>query len=184
MRRGTEQHRDAGEIPPLSMMSALAMVSPERTRPAAPGKSKPLIAKISLWNKAFFLVAVLSAVLIRANSAAPRLLAPGALAAGAFAVTTLAFPADAEARRFGGGRSFGFRGSRGFSRGFGKRSSFGRRSGFGGRSGYRRGFGGFGFPFLMGMGLGGFGGFGFGLLRMLFIPLILFFVLRMMSARR
>lgn len=145
-----------------------------------PGKFKTLIAKLSLWNKTFFLIAVLSAVLIRANMAAPRLIAPGALAAGTLAVTTLAFPADAEARRFGGGRSFGFRGSRGF----GRSSSFGRRSSFGGRSGYRRGFGGFGFPFLMGMGLGGFGGFGFGLLRMLFIPLILFFVLRMMSARR
>ena len=83
-------------------------------------------------------------------------------------------PAVAEAR-FGRGGSFGFRGSRSFSsRSFGRRSSFGR-------SGYRRGYGGggfgFGLPFMMGMGFGGFGG-------SFLIPMILFFVLRMMIGRR
>lgn len=126
-------------------------------------------------------MALLATMLLRAGSAAPRLLSPGLLGTGAIVTATLALPADAEALRFGGGRSFGFRGSRGFSRGFGRSSSFGRRSSFGRGYGYRRGFGGFGFPFFMGMGLGGFG---FGLMRMLFIPLVLFFVLRMMSARR
>ena len=142
-----------------------------------------MLTKFSLWNWTFLSVAVLSAMLIRAQSVTPRIFVRAAVTASALAVSTLAFPAGVEAARFGGMRSFGFRGSRGFSRGFGRRSSFGRRSGFRGR-GYRRGFGGFGFPFLMGMGLGGFGGFGFGLMRMLFIPMILFFVLRMMSARR
>ncbi len=83
-------------------------------------------------------------------------------------------PPIAEAR-FGRGGSFGFRGSRSFSR-----SSFGRRRSFG-RSSYNRGYrgGGFGFgmPFLMGMGFGGFGG-------SFLIPMILFFVLRMMMRRR
>ena len=83
-------------------------------------------------------------------------------------------PAVAEAR-FGRGGSFGFRGSRSFSgRSFGRRSSFGR-------SGYRRGYGGggfgFGLPFMMGMGFGGFGG-------SFLIPMILFFVLRMMIGRK
>ena len=75
-------------------------------------------------------------------------------------------PAAAEAR-FGRGGSFGFRGSRSFSG-----RSFGR-------SGYSRGFrgGGFGLPFMMGMGFGGFGG-------SFLIPMILFFVLRMMIGRR
>jgi uncharacterized membrane protein len=140
----------------------------------------PLLTKFSLWNWTFLAVAVLSAMLIRAQSVTPRIFARAAVTASALVVSTLAFPADAEARRFGGMRSFGFRGSRGF----GRRSAFGRRSGLGRGGGYRRGFGGFGLPFMMGMGLGGFGGFGFGLMRMLFIPMILFFVLRMMSARR
>ncbi len=77
-------------------------------------------------------------------------------------------PSIAEAARFGGGRSFGFRGGGGF----GRSRSFGR-------SGYSRGFrgGGFGLPFMMGMGFGGFGG-------SFLIPMILFFVLRMMIGRR
>jgi uncharacterized membrane protein len=83
-------------------------------------------------------------------------------------------PAIAEAR-FGRGGSFGFRGSRSFSR-----SSFGRGRSFG-RSSYGRGFRGggmgFGMPFLMGMGFGGFGG-------SFLIPMILFFVLRLMMRRR
>jgi uncharacterized membrane protein len=140
----------------------------------------PLLTKLSLWNWTFLAVAVLSAMLIRVQSVTPRIFARAAVTASALTVSTLALTADAEAARFGGMRSFGFRGSRGF----GRRSAFGRRSGFGRGGGYRRGFGGFGLPFMMGMGLGGFGGFGFGLMRMLFIPMILFFVLRMMSARR
>lgn len=77
-------------------------------------------------------------------------------------------PAVAEAR-FGRGGGFGFRGSRSFSR-----SSFGRSSY---SRGYRGGGFGFGLPFLMGFGFGGFGG-------SFFIPMILFFVLRMMIRRR
>ncbi len=140
----------------------------------------PLNAKRFLLNMTLFLAAALSALLMRPNALISHAPLRGAAALTAAAVGALVSPPDAEARRFGGGRSFGFRGSRGFSRSFSGRSSFGRRSGFG----YRRGFGGFGLPFLMGMGLGGFGGFGFGLMQMLFIPLILFFVLRMISARR
>jgi uncharacterized membrane protein len=140
----------------------------------------PSLTKRFPWNQTFFAIALLSAFLIRPIFHAPV----RSVVVAAVAVTALVLPADAEARRFGGGRSFGFRGSRGFSRAFGRRAAFGRRSGSGMGGGYRRGFGGFGFPFLMGMGLGGFGGLGFGLLRMLFIPMILFFVLRMMSARR
>ena len=81
-------------------------------------------------------------------------------------------PAIAEAR-FGRGGSFGFRGSRSFSG-----SSFGRSRSFG-RSTYSRGYrgGGFGLPFLMGFGFGGFGG-------SFLIPMVLFFVLRMMIRRR
>ncbi len=139
-----------------------------------------MLTKLSLWNWTFLAVAVLSAMLIRVQSVTPRIFVRSAVTVSALAVSTLALTADAEAARFGGMRSFGFRGSRGF----GRRSAFGRRSGLGRGGGYRRGFGGFGLPFMMGMGLGGFGGFGFGLLRMLFIPMILFFVLRMMSARR
>ncbi len=141
-----------------------------------------MFTKIALWNWTFLSVAVLSAMLIRVQSVTPRILVRSVVMTSALAVSTLALPSDVEARRFGGMRSFGFRGSRGF----GRRSAFGRRSGFGRGGGYRRGFGGFGMPFLMGMGLGGFGfgGFGFGLMRMLLMPLILFFVLRMMSARR
>ncbi len=144
----------------------------------------PLNAKRFLWNMTLFLAAALSALLIRPNALISHAPLRGAVALTAAAVGALVSPPDAEARRFGGGRSFGFRGSRGFSRSFSGRSSFGRRSGFGRGFGYRRGFGGFGLPFLMGMGLGGFGGFGFGLMQMLFVPLILFFVLRMMGARR
>lgn len=103
---------------------------------------------------------------------------PGARwAALSAAALAAAWPAEAEARRFGGGRSFGFRGSRGF----------GRRS-FGGRSGYTRGYrsarrpyygGGFGFfPFL------GFGYGLFGLGRLFLMPLILIIILRLMRARR
>lgn len=139
-----------------------------------------LNAKRFPWDKTFLAMALLSAFLIRPIFYAPVRTTVVAVVA----LSTLALPANAEAARFGGMRSFGFRGSRGFSRGFGRRAAFGRRSGFGMGGGYRRGFGGFGLPFMMGMGLGGFGGFGFGLMRMLFIPMILFFVLRMMSARR
>lgn len=117
---------------------------------------------------------------------APAALPPvvrGAVAfSGAFAAAALR-PSVAEARRFGGGRSFG---------GFARSRSFGRRS-FPGRSGParrvgrgfsgRRGFG-------LGMGLGLLGGWGFGggwgfpgLGQMLLLPLILLFVLRIMSRR-
>ena len=112
----------------------------------------------------------------------------------------------AEARRFGGMRSFGFRGSRGlFSRrSFGGRSRFGsfgsRRSGFGRRGFTRRpAFGGFGrsmfagiggfflgsmrgrmlFP---GMGYGGLGG-GFGLLEMILIFGGIFLLMRFIRNR-
>lgn len=138
----------------------------------------PLPEGFSLPRGLSLPAAVLLALLMRAGGAPPR---PVALATATLAAAALAYPPDAEARRFGGGRSFGFRGSRGFSRGFGRRTPFSRRSGLGRGYGYRRGFGGFGLPFFLGMGLGGFG---FGLMRMLFIPLILFFILRMMSARR
>ena len=118
---------------------------------------------------------------------APGSLTPimrGAMGASAITAVLVLHPSIAEARRFGGGRSFG---------GFGRMRSFGARS-FSRRShgrGYsrgfagRRGFGGFG----MGMGLGmlggwGFGGLGlFGLGRMLLFPLILIFIMRMMSRR-
>ena len=112
----------------------------------------------------------------------------------------------AEARRFGGMRSFGFRGSRGlFSRrSFGGRSRFGsfgsRRSSFGRRGFTRRpAFGGFGrsmfagiggfflgsmlgrmlFP---GMGYGGYGG-GFGLLEMILIFGGIFLLMRFIRNR-
>jgi uncharacterized membrane protein len=152
-----------------------------RIYPAATRESKPLKAKLFVWNMALLLAAVFSALLIRPNVPISHAPLRVGVALTAAAVGALVSPPDAEARRFGGGRSFGLRGSRGFSRGFSRKSSFGRRSTFGRGFGYRRGFGGFAFPFFMGMGLGGFG---FGLMRMLFIPLILFFVLRMMSARR
>jgi len=106
-----------------------------------------------------------------------RVLAGAALAVPA---AILLAPAAAEARRFGGGRSFGFRGSRGlFGRSAGGGGLFRGRSAYGrGYGGYRRGFG-MGFPFFF-----GFPFFGFGLFRMFLIPLILFFVLRAMRSRR
>ena len=112
----------------------------------------------------------------------------------------------AEARRFGGMRSFGFRGSRGlFSRrSFGSRSRFGsfgsRRSSFGRRGFTRRpAFGGFGrsmfagiggfflgsmlgrmlFPGMGGMGMGG----GFGLLEMILIFGGIFLLMRFIRNR-
>lgn len=117
---------------------------------------------------------------------------------------------DAEARRFGGFRSFGFRGSRGFGsfgrRGFSRRSfgarprarSFSRRplqrqsflgGGFG--SGLFAGIGGFLLGGMLGRmlfgGMGGMGGMGmgggFGLLEMLLIGGVIFFVFRMMRNR-
>ena len=107
---------------------------------------------------------------------------PVPLSASVAAVMILALPSDAEARRFGGGRSLGFRGSRGLFRRSG--SSFrpgGGRSFYGRGSGYRRSYyGGFGVPFF-GFGMG-YGMFGLG--RLFLFPLILFFVLRMMSGRR
>ncbi len=111
----------------------------------------------------------------------------------------------AEARRFGGMRSFGFRGSRGlFSRrSFGSRSRFGsfgsRRSGFGRRGFTRRpAFGGFGRSMFAGMGgffLGsmfgrmlfpgmGYGGAGgFGLLEMILIFGGIFLLMRFIRNR-
>lgn len=120
---------------------------------------------------------------------------------------------EAEARRFGGGRSFGFRGSRGLfrsrgfrSRGFGSRRSFSRRS-FRGRRGFRpirRSFGRFGGMggglmaglggfFLGGMlgrmffGGGGYGmggGGGLGMLEILLIGGLIFFAFRFFAKRR
>ncbi len=117
---------------------------------------------------------------------------------------------EAEARRFGGGRSFGFRGSRGFG-GFGRRS-FSRRQNFGSRpraSGFSRralprrsflggglgaglfsGIGGFllggmlGRMMFGGAGYGGGGlGGGFGILEILLIGGVIFFIFRMMRNR-
>ncbi len=115
---------------------------------------------------------------------------------------------QAEARRFGGFRSFGFRGSRGFG-GFGRRS-FSRRSNFGSRSrarGFTRrpfqrrsfmggglgsglfaGIGGFLLGGMLGRmmfgGMGGMGmGGGFGLLEILLIGGVIFFIFRMMRNR-
>lgn len=116
---------------------------------------------------------------------APSSLPPLARGAAGFsAIALVLHPSTAEARRFGGGRSFG---GIGRARSFGARS-FSRRSygrGYGARFSGRRGLGGFG----LGMGLGmlggwGFGGFGlFGLGRMLLFPLVLLFILKMMSRR-
>ena len=114
---------------------------------------------------------------------------------------------EAEARRFGGFRSFGFRGSRGFGsfgrRGFSRRSfgsrsrarSFSRRPfqrssflGGGLGSGLFAGIGGFllggmlGRMFFGGMGGMGMGG-GFGLLEILLIGGVIFFIFRMMRNR-
>ena len=110
----------------------------------------------------------------------------------------------AEARRFGGMRSFGFRGSRGlFSRrSFGSRSRFGsfgsRRSGFGRRGFTRRpAFGGFGRSMFAGIGgfflgsmlgrmlfpgMGGGAG-GFGLLEMILIFGGIFLLMRFIRNR-
>ena len=114
---------------------------------------------------------------------------------------------DAEARRFGGFRSFGFRGSRGFGsfgrRGFSRRSfgarsrprSFSRRPlqrssflGGGLGSGLFAGIGGFLLGGMLGRmlfgGMGGMGmGGGFGLLEILLIGGIIFFIFRMMRNR-
>ncbi|MDA1001161.1 MAG: hypothetical protein O2807_11700 [bacterium] len=103
-----------------------------------------------------------------------RMLYRAALATPPAIVLTLAATAqDAAARGFGGGRSFGFRGSRGLG-GFSRRSSFGRRSG----NARSYGRGGFGLPFLMGMGLGGFGFGGFG--GIFIYPILLLFLLRIL----
>ena len=115
---------------------------------------------------------------------------------------------QAEARRFGGFRSFGFRGSRGFG-GFGRRS-FSRRSNFGSRSrargssrrpfqrrsfmggglgsGLFAGIGGFLLGGMLGRmmfgGMGGMGmGGGFGILEILLIGGIIFFIFRMIRNR-
>lgn len=118
---------------------------------------------------------------------------------------------EAEARRFGGGRSFGFRGSRGFfrprgfgSRGFGSRRSPSRGSS-GGRGAFRPirrpfgGFGGIGGGLMGGLGgffLGGllgrmfFGGYGrgmgggIGILEILLIGGLIFFAIRFFSRRK
>ena len=97
-----------------------------------------------------------------------------AVAGGAMPlIEPMLVPAVAEAR-FGRGGGFGFRGSRSFGSSFGRRRSFGR-SAYG--RGFRGGGFGFGLPFLMGFGFGGFG-------ISFFIPMILFFVLRMMIRRK
>ena len=136
-------------------------------------------------------------------------LAPAHLGAPALAPGGLALVIEeAEARRFGGFRSFGFRGSRGFGRrSFSRRSNFGSRSrarsfsrrpiqrssflggGFG--SGLFAGIGGFllggmlGRMMFGGMGYGGGmgAGGGFGLLEILLIGGVLFFVFRMIRNR-
>ena len=113
---------------------------------------------------------------------------------------------QAEARRFGGFRSFGFRGSRGFGgfgrRGFSRRSNFGSRSrafsrrplqrrsllGGGLGSGLFAGIGGFLLGGMLGRmmfgGMGGYGmGGGFGLLEILLIGGAVFLIFRMMRSR-
>ena len=101
------------------------------------------------------------------------LVAPAHVPLPAFGPEGAHIARDLAEARFGRGGSFGFRGSRSFSG-----SSFGRSRSFG-RSTYSRGYRGrgFGLPFLMGFGFGGFGG-------SFLIPMILFFVLRMMIRRR
>lgn len=145
------------------------------------------------------LIAVLFAFLFLAPA---HLGAPARTSDGLVLVTQ-----DAEARRFGGFRSFGFRGSRGFGsfgrRGFSRRSfgarprarSFSRRPlqrssflGGGLGSGLFAGIGGFLLGGMLGRmlfgGMGGMGmGGGFGLLEILLIGGIIFFVFRMMRNR-
>lgn len=150
----------------------------------APDARPHLKTASHLFRPVYCLSVVLAGTFI---ALAPASFAPAVrVAAGATAITAalVLSPSVAEARRFGGGRSFG---------GFGRMRSFGARSfsrrglGRGYSRGFagRRGLGGFG----LGMGLGmlggwGFGGLGlFGLGRMLLFPLILFFILRMMSRR-
>lgn len=125
----------------------------------------------------------LAGVLLCSGASFLRMAVRGVLPVSLAAAGVFLAPAPAEARRFGGMRSFGFRGSRGFS---GRRLggfSFGSRSR---RSLFRRGFRrrpyrgyGFGLPFFGGFGFPFFG-FGFGLFRFFMIPLILFFVLRLL----
>ena len=137
-----------------------------------------------LFRPIYCLLVVVAGAFIALAPASFTPIARGAVGVSAVTAALVLSPTIAEARRFGGGRSFG---------GFGRMRSFGARS-FSRRSygrGYsrgfagRRGFGGFG----MGMGLGmlggwGFGGLGlFGLGRMLLFPLLLLFILRMMSRR-
>ena len=137
-----------------------------------------------LFRPAYCLSVVVAGAFFALASVSSTHIVRGAVGASAITAALVLQPSIAEARRFGGGRSFG---------GFGRMRSFGARSfsrrGYG--RGYSRGFagrrglGGFG----MGMGLGmlggwGFGGMGlFGLGRMLLFPLILFFIMRMMSRR-
>ena len=137
-----------------------------------------------LFRPVYCLSVVVAGAFIALAPASFMPVARGAVGASVITAALALSPSIAEARRFGGGRSFG---------GFGRMRSFGARS-FSRRSygrGYSRGFagrrglGGFG----MGMGLGmlggwGFGGLGlFGLGRMLLFPLLLLFILRMMSRR-
>ncbi|MCY4384378.1 MAG: Tim44 domain-containing protein [Nitrospinae bacterium] len=146
-----------------------------------------------------FLIALLFALLF---------LAPAHLGAPTRTTDGLVFMTqDAEARRFGGFRSFGFRGSRGFGsfgrRGFSRRSfgsrprarSFSRRPlrrssflGGGLGSGLFAGIGGFLLGGMIGRmlfgGMGGMGmGGGFGILEILLIGGIIFFIFRMMRNR-
>ena len=137
-----------------------------------------------------FLIAVLFTLLFLAPA---HLGAPARTPDGLVLVTQ-----DAEARRFGGFRSFGFRGSRGFGsfgrRGFSARS-FSRRPlqrssflGGGLGSGLFAGIGGFLLGGMLGRmlfgGMGGMGmGGGFGLLEILLIGGVIFFVFRMMRNR-
>ena len=145
------------------------------------------------------LIAVLFALLFLAPA---HLGAPARTSDGLVLVTQ-----DAEARRFGGFRSFGFRGSRGFGsfgrRGFSRRSfgarprarSFSRRPlqrssflGGGLGSGLFAGIGGFLLGGMLGRmlfgGMGGMGmGGGFGILEILLIGGVIFFIFRMMRNR-
>ncbi len=137
-----------------------------------------------LFRSVCYLSAVVAGAFITFASVSLPPIVRGAVGISAITAALVLHPSIAEARRFGGGMSFG---------GFGRARSFGARSfsrrsygrGYGQRSAGRRGLGGFG----MGMGLAhlggwGFGGLGlFGLGRMLLFPLILIFILRMMSRR-
>ncbi len=147
-----------------------------------------------------FLIALLFALLFLAPA---HLGAPARTPDGLVLVTQ-----DAEARRFGGFRSFGFRGSRGFGsfgrRGFSRRSNFGSRSrarsssrrpfqrrsflGGGLGTGLFAGIGGFLLGGMLGRmmfgGMGGMGtGGGFGILEILLIGGIIFFIFRMIRNR-